>query len=43
MFRLPVPGETIADKYRIEALLGEGGMGAVFRARHELMGKPVAL
>lgn len=43
MFRLPVPGETIGDKYRIEALLGEGGMGAVFRARHELMGKPVAL
>jgi eukaryotic-like serine/threonine-protein kinase len=43
MLRLPRIGETIADKYRIVALLGEGGMGAVFRAAHEVMGKQVAL
>jgi serine/threonine-protein kinase len=39
----PAPGSLIADKYRLEALLGEGGMGAVFRARHELMEKSVAV
>jgi serine/threonine protein kinase len=43
MAELPAIGSVVADKYRIEALLGEGGMGAVFRARHELMDKAVAL
>jgi serine/threonine-protein kinase len=43
MALLPALGSLIADKYRIEALIGEGGMGAVFRARHELMDKAVAL
>ncbi|MET0341113.1 MAG: protein kinase [Polyangiales bacterium] len=43
MQALPTPGTLVAEKYRIEALLGEGGMGAVFRANHELMDKPVAL
>src|SRR5690606_27304252 len=37
------PGDRVADRYRIVALLGEGGMGAVFRAEHVLMRKPVAL
>jgi serine/threonine protein kinase len=40
---LPALGSLVAEKYRVEALLGEGGMGAVFRARHELMDKAVAL
>jgi serine/threonine protein kinase len=40
---LPAIGSVVAGKYRVEALLGEGGMGAVFRAHHELMDKPVAL
>lgn len=37
------PGELLADKYRIEALLGQGGMGAVFRAMNVDLGRPVAI
>jgi eukaryotic-like serine/threonine-protein kinase len=43
MQTLPSVGALVAQKYRIEALLGEGGMGAVFRAHHELIDKAVAL
>jgi serine/threonine protein kinase len=43
MLELPPVGTVVANKYRIEALLAQGGMGAVFRARHQLMGKAVAL
>jgi serine/threonine-protein kinase len=36
--------DTILDgQYHIEALLGKGGMGAVFRARHILLGDRVAI
>ncbi|HZS36178.1 MAG TPA: protein kinase [Polyangia bacterium] len=35
-------GETISG-YRVEGKLGEGGMGEVFVASHELMGKRVAI
>lgn len=34
---------TVGGKYRVVELLGEGGMGAVFRAEHIDMGKNVAL
>jgi eukaryotic-like serine/threonine-protein kinase len=37
------PGEIISDRYRIVEQLGEGGMGAVFRAEHVHMKKMVAL
>jgi serine/threonine protein kinase len=40
---LPALGSVVAEKYRIESLLGQGGMGAVFRAHHELLDKRVAL
>jgi serine/threonine-protein kinase len=43
MYGLPAHGTIVAGKYRVESLLGEGGMSSVFRAHHELMDKPVAL
>ncbi|MFO0563736.1 MAG: serine/threonine-protein kinase [Polyangiales bacterium] len=36
-------GLVVADRYRIERLLGEGAMGAVFGARHVKLGRPVAI
>ncbi len=40
---LPVIGEEIAGKYRIDGVLGQGGMGAVFSAKNSLTGKRVAI
>jgi len=37
------PGDTVAGKYRLEALLGEGGMGAVWRALNLQLDAPVAI
>ena len=36
-------GEVVSGRYRIERLLGEGGMGAVYLAEHTHMKKRVAL
>lgn len=36
-------GRNLDGKYHIEAKIGEGGMGAVYRARHVLMNAPLAI
>ncbi len=35
--------KVIADRYRLLSLLGEGGMGSVYKAEHIRMGKALAL
>jgi len=36
-------GSTLADKYRIDRFLGEGGFGVVYAGHHLLLGQPVAI
>jgi tRNA A-37 threonylcarbamoyl transferase component Bud32/tetratricopeptide (TPR) repeat protein len=39
----PLIGLTIADRYRVLAPLGRGGMGAVYKVEHVMMKKELAL
>jgi serine/threonine protein kinase len=36
-------GTVLAGKYRVDRLLGEGGMGVVVAATHVALKQPVAL
>jgi hypothetical protein len=36
-------GTTVADRYRVETLVGEGGFAVVYRATHAALGQTVAL
>ena len=40
---MPQIGDILSQKYELVRLLGEGGMGAVFEARHVLIGKRLAV
>jgi len=40
---MPQPGDVIAGKYRIEAVLGRGGMSVVYRATHLQLDQQVAI
>jgi eukaryotic-like serine/threonine-protein kinase len=40
---LKLIGRTIADKYAVETLVGQGGFATVYRATHLLWKRPVAL
>jgi serine/threonine-protein kinase len=37
------PGSVIANRYRLDAQLGQGGMGSVWRAEHLTLRSPVAV
>src|ERR1044072_6085641 len=39
----PFVGQTFDEKYLVEEQLGAGAMGAVYRARHLSMDRPVAI
>jgi serine/threonine-protein kinase len=39
----PPPGMIVADKYRVDRLLGAGGMGVIVVAKHEELGQEVAI
>ena len=41
--QLPKPGDLLLGKYVLENPLGEGGMGVVYAARHDLLGQRVAV
>ena len=37
------PGDVVAGKFRVDRILGEGGMGVVVAATHLQLDEPVAL
>jgi len=39
----PLVGTNLAERYEIIRRIGEGGMGAVYEARHSIIGKRVAI
>ncbi len=41
--KLPSPGQIVAERYRVEKQLGEGGMGAVYRAVQLGLEREIAL
>ena len=41
--RVPVAGDVIASKYRVEGVVGTGGMGMVLSALHLRLGQSVAI
>ena len=41
--RVLAAGSVIAGKYRLDSPIGKGGMGAVWRATHLALGRPVAV
>ncbi|TPV92550.1 MAG: hypothetical protein B7733_25295 [Myxococcales bacterium FL481] len=40
---LSLVGTTVADKYDVKDIVGEGGFSVVYRAMHRIWGQPVAL
>ncbi len=41
--KLPAKGDIVGEKYEIEKVVGRGGMGAVYSARHRELGHQVAI
>lgn len=39
----PLVGLVVADRYRVVARIGRGGMGIVYRVEHVRLGKPLAM
>ncbi len=40
---LNIAGKTLAEKYEVERLVGEGGFAVVYKARHAIWEQPVAI